>query len=45
MSDRTITLINIFAIAVAATIGVKTGEVVWNKCITSFLKTKVEKAK
>ncbi len=45
MSDHTVTLINIFAVAFAATIGVKTGEVVWNKCITSFLKTKVEKGK
>lgn len=45
MSDRTITLINIFAIGFAATIGVKTGEVVWDKYITSLFKTKIEKSK
>ena len=45
MNDKTITLLNIFTIGLVATLGAKTGEVIWNKYLTTFFKTKVEKSK
>lgn len=44
METRTIALFNIFTIALVATLGVKSGDLVWGKLTNTFTK-KVEKTK
>ena len=44
METRTITLFNIFTIALVVTLGVRSGDLVWGKLTNTFTK-KVEKTK